>query len=186
MIIDYDKFGGRKAYLKTISYQIVSSIGLYERFTRIQWDRVKRLIFICDGNICRSPFAEACAVMQGLPATSGGLDTENGHPANSDAIVAAATFGIDLLSHTTQAVTTLQLTPNDLIFLMQPSQIGRLNRLIDCNVSAQVTLLGLWRTPSIPYLQDPYGRSQRCFMNCFQIIHDSVRQISKCIRTNNA
>jgi len=57
--------------------------------------------FVCSGNICRSPYAEAAARRCGLTAISCGIATEKGLPADGTAITEAAQRGLDLTSHRT-------------------------------------------------------------------------------------
>ena len=52
--------------------------GRYRQFKRIRWERVARVVFVCHGNVCRSPYAEGRAVNFGLPAASFGFSADSG------------------------------------------------------------------------------------------------------------
>jgi protein-tyrosine-phosphatase len=71
-----------------------------------------KVLFVCAGNICRSPFAEGLARRL---AAERGLDVEfasageialDGDRCPPDAIAAAKEFGVDLSSHRARRLTT--------------------------------------------------------------------------------
>ncbi|MEE3052471.1 MAG: low molecular weight phosphatase family protein, partial [Planctomycetota bacterium] len=70
----------------------------------------KRVVFICSGNICRSPMAEAMLSAsiekQGLDleASSAGTLGIEDHAADPDAIKAVGEEGIDLRNHRSRGV----------------------------------------------------------------------------------
>src|SRR3546814_6470308 len=76
-------------------------LGLLNRFGRVDWSRVKRLVFVCQGNICRSPIAHAMAakLIDRYPVASIGLATTTGAPAFETARDVAQQFSVDLTSH---------------------------------------------------------------------------------------
>jgi protein-tyrosine phosphatase len=72
----------------------------------------KAVLFVCLGNICRSPMAEvalrAQAVKQGLALTidSAGISSQHvGDPADARAIAEAGRHGVDLTRHRARQVT---------------------------------------------------------------------------------
>jgi protein-tyrosine phosphatase len=97
----------------------------------------KAVLFVCLGNICRSPLAEAAlraqAVAQGLALTIDSAGTSGlhaGQPADPRAIAEAARHGIDLSAHRAR-----QVTPQD---FMQFARIYALDQrnLIDLKAIA--------------------------------------------------
>jgi protein-tyrosine phosphatase len=56
-----NNFGSRRGLYQYCKAWILQQFGYWNRYTDIPFDKVKRLIFICNGNICRSPLAEAVA-----------------------------------------------------------------------------------------------------------------------------
>lgn len=67
-----------------------------------------RIVFLCTGNICRSPVAEALArdrfAATNLVFASAGLDTVPGHGASRGSIECARAWGLDLAGHRSQRV----------------------------------------------------------------------------------
>ena len=71
-----------------------------------------RLLFVCTGNTCRSPMAEAIArreaIARGLgdvEVASGGTSAWDGAPASDGALLVAMERGLDLSTHRSQQVT---------------------------------------------------------------------------------
>ncbi len=89
---------------------------------------VRSVVFVCNGNIFRSPFA-AKAFAQAL---AGGLRDElaigsagligPGRAAPEVARAAAAARGCDLTGHTSRLLTRADLEMNDLVVVMEPGQ----------------------------------------------------------------
>ena len=75
-------------------YGLGARLGLYRQYGPADRGEVRRLVFVCKGNICRSPFAEAVARAAGADAVSYGLDARDGLPANPSAIRTARKFGL--------------------------------------------------------------------------------------------
>src|SRR5690606_14203652 len=64
------------------------------------------LLFVCTGNTCRSPLAEAVARREiarrgwhNVAVRSAGVAAEPGSPATEEAVIAAAELGLDLSQH---------------------------------------------------------------------------------------
>jgi protein-tyrosine phosphatase len=166
-------YGSRSGFVKSIWYQFLYYSGYYRQYKNIDWSLVNRLVFVCKGNICRSAYAEAVTHSLGLEAISFGLDTIDNVPANVNAIKTAESMGLDLMAHKTTTVKIVELEANDLLIAMEPWQCERLGELFDQQY--QCTLLGLWLTPALPYIYDPYGMSQSYFDTCFKRIQQGVQ-----------
>lgn len=70
----------------------------------------KQLLFVCTGNICRSPMAEVIARARlgeksGWKVASAGVAAIDGEPASEEAVVACREIGLDLRQHGSQPVT---------------------------------------------------------------------------------
>jgi protein-tyrosine phosphatase len=152
-------------------------LGLLPGFQPVDWRRVERLVFVCRGNICRSPYAEARARQAGLSASSFGLESGPPGPAEETIVRLAAAAGIDLSSHRSRSIADLDVGNRDLLLGMEPWHGWALRRLA-AGPGAQVTLLGLWATPPRPHLEDPYGLSETYFATCMQIINDALEGIA--------
>lgn len=134
---------------------------------------VRRLVFVCQGNICRSAFADRLAADLGLHATSFGLSTDAGKPAHPPAIEAARSMGVDLSEHRTTRVGQYQPRSGDLLLAMEVRQLARIARdprLADLPRD----LLGCYAMPPRPHLHDPFGLSDAYMLTCLSVIRSAV------------
>lgn len=168
-------FGGKKAFIATGFHGVRYYCGAFHDYIHVDWRRVSRMIFVCKGNICRSPFAEYRLRALGASAISAGLDAECGKPANECAANVAKGLGVDLAPHLSTNVSELELFDGDLIVAFEPKHADILRKLFAHQPAVQVTLLGLWSpTPWMVYLHDPYGLSEAYFNTCFERIERSM------------
>jgi protein-tyrosine phosphatase len=145
----------------------------------ISWGEVRRLVFVCRGNICRSAYAEARARELGLRSASFGLKTSTGGPANEVAMRVAATRHVELSRHRTTDVGDFRLEDGDLLLAMEPRHLNWLRQsFAGSAVSPQVSLLGLWSRPRRPHLHDPHGLSTAYFATCFDFIDSAIETIA--------
>lgn len=102
--------------------------------------------FVCSGNICRSPYAEA-AIRAGLAArglwrvdvrSAGFIGPDR--PAPATALEAAAARGRDLSAHRSRLIAPGDLVPGTLILVMDQRQRDAILRLAPAGV--EVALLG--------------------------------------------
>ena len=142
----------------------------------------RSLLFICKGNICRSPFAEAMAqrrVPEGarIICRSAGIVVETPQGCPRDTLVAAEKFGIDLSRHQSRQVDRKLVEESDMIFAMEVWHFRRLRALFP-KQREKIFLLPLFeenpREQLDAYLvlniRDPYGRSSGDFIECFERI----------------
>lgn len=170
-------FGSRRGFITTLYHQLLYYSGRYRAYKKIDWKRVDRLVFVCKGNICRSAFAEQIARTLGADSISFGLDTVEDAPANQVAIRTAEAQGIDLKQHRTTPVTSVKLKDTDLLIAMEPWQTKVLESAY--KHQHQYSLLGLWSTPILPYIHDPYGMPPAYFDRCFSCIRNDVQVLVK-------
>lgn len=89
---------------------------------------VRRLLFVCTGNTCRSPMAEAVARsaaaergLDDLEVRSAGTMASPGSPASRGAVEAARAVGLDLTGHRSSEVTREMAEWADVVLCMAPS-----------------------------------------------------------------
>ncbi|MBJ7443184.1 MAG: phosphotyrosine protein phosphatase [Sphingobium sp.] len=138
--------------------------------------QVRRLVFVCQGNICRSAFADVVARRAGLNTASFGLSTTTGRAAHDPAIAAAHALGHDLSQH--RAIDMADYVPQegDLLLAMEVRQLHRL--AADPRLSHMPRLLlGRWTRPMLPHLHDPYGLDDRYMATCLARIERAVERL---------
>jgi len=149
--------------------------------------RVNSILFVCAGNICRSPFAERtarrilgsrdaiCVASAGIQVTAGGMPPEN-------AVDAARDFGIDLTGHFPRQISYDMVASHDMVVSMEAWQHLGLGKLF-AEFSEKCFLLPLFdrhgeRGAYDRYnVQDPYGRSRDEFAKCYHCIHQDIENM---------
>ena len=87
-----------------------------------------RVLFVCAGNTCRSPFAEAVARREGhVDVESAGLTASAGDASPEDAIAAARELGVDLASHRARRLTRDMVERADVIVGMTTAHVSALD-----------------------------------------------------------
>ena len=146
---------------------------------QVDWSRVNRIVFVCQGNICRSPFAHwrFAQISHALPVVSFGLATTSGSPANATAIDVAKQFGVDLSDHRATDLEDFEIADGDLLFVMEDRHVKALAPVIKGR-EVQVALLGLWYRPYFALLYDPHTLSRAYFVSCFRRIDEAVQRLA--------
>ncbi len=170
-----DRFGSLRGAVRLgLSYAEVAS-GLAPVIPPVA-DDVRRVVFVCHGNICRSAFAEAVAHRAGLSAASFGLSIASGQPAHAPVIALAERSGLDLTQHRTTSVDDFVPEDGDFLLAMEVRQLRRLaanERL----AKLPRALLGSYAPVPVPHLHDPYGLSEAYMASCLQRIEQAVTRL---------
>jgi len=175
-MIDAELYGGKRGLLEHALTRVLYALGAYGDIRDIEWAAVGRLVFVCKGNICRSPYASARARSLGVRAVSFGLAAVEGSPADPTALRNASLRGLDLSKHRSTKMDSFSFTRDDLIVVFEPKHLSDVRRLNGRRIPA--CLLGIWSEPIHPHIHDPYGRGDRYFQRCFSLIDDNVAKLA--------
>ena len=138
------------------------------------WSRVRRVVFLCLGNICRSPYAERRMLAWGIPSRSAGFAGVAGDRSPPEAVRGALARGISLEPHRALPLDAMKFEEGDLVALFEPAHADQIRKLLEYRPDIQVTLVGLWSRPPMPYLHDPYALSDDYFDACYERIDDAL------------
>jgi protein-tyrosine phosphatase len=143
-----------------------------------------RLIFVCTGNICRSPYAEFVARSLGMEAISAGTNTHQGLPADRTAVAEASRRGVDMTAHLTTRWEDVELRPGDLVVAMQLRHAYAVRpraRQHDCHV----VMLNAFLLPRFAVIWDPYGKPQHAYAESFDLIESGLQRLVSRLRSTS-
>ncbi len=172
-----NRFGSRRGLLSSVRFELIGKVGGFSRYRRIDWSRVERLVFVCAGNICRSPLAEAVARDCGVPTASAGIACDGGHPADARAVELGSAWGLDLKRHRSMPIQRIRLSAGDLVVGMEPHHL--ISPVFGGDGAIQMTLLGLWGEPGKVYIHDPFNTGARYFEYCEHYVVDATKLMIK-------
>ena len=175
------RYGTYRGLIRLGLTHVLLAVGGRTVLTRIEAVAVRRVVFVCQGNICRSPFAEVTARQLGMRATSCGLATGENVPAFPLAVDTARGFGIDLRAHRARDIEHFRFEPGDLVLAMELRHLRRLRSVL-AGKPVQVSLLGLWAPQPRPHLHDPHKLNAEYFQTCFRVMTASVQGLALRLR----
>ncbi len=179
-----NRFGSKRGFINLCLTEAARRVGRYRDFTQVDFQKVNRLIFICHGNICRSPLGAIVAKTQGASAESFGLDTRGGDSADPRAVAFATQKKMVLSDHITRHINHYSPKPGDLLVGMEPKHTDALRALYHGHEQVQFTLAGLWLENPVAYLHDPYS-ANNCFFNlCESLVEQSARVLAARVVAN--
>jgi protein-tyrosine-phosphatase/predicted ATP-grasp superfamily ATP-dependent carboligase len=117
----------------------------------------RKIVFLCYGNICRSPLAAKLAEqrLSGVAIDSAGFHKTIGRSSPEKMLRVASALGIDLSGHRSSQATRDLLLNADLVIAMDLDNLNRLRREYP-EAIRHTTLLGLFANPPILAIADPY------------------------------
>ncbi len=123
----------------------------------------RSVLFVCRGNICRSPFAEAYAARIFPPSVrvrSAGTRARPGTSSPPEAVAAASAFGVDLRPHRAVRLSPELLEQADVVFVFDPTDLDRIRREHP-RYARKAFLLGVVLEDGNVIIPDPYGHADR-------------------------
>lgn len=171
--IIYDRYGSKKGLLRYLWHWCLAKLGAYRHYQGVTPGAGQRVVFICSGNICRSPLGEYYARSLGLETDSCGLDCGVGFPADPRAVQYGRQVNLDLDAHQTKRVDEFPFRPDDLIVVMEPKHVRKFHQQV--GTKHKIVLAGLCCPKPFPYLHDPYNCSPQYFERCEALVMSSVR-----------
>jgi protein-tyrosine phosphatase len=152
--------------------------------------RPRSVLFVCKGNICRSPFAALAAArwlensgIREVSCVSSGfrVSRENGPP--REAVEASRGFGLALDAHRSVPLTDAMVEASDAIVVMEPAHFRLLRRKYP-GARRRIYLLALFgpksernRGNTRCAIPDPFGQPVEAYRTCYQRITNALNDM---------
>ncbi len=125
---------------------------------------MKSILFICLGNICRSPTAKALfdyklgrAGLDVLTDSAGTIGYHAGHPPDVRAVEYAGKWGLDITAERARQVTVADFYRFDCIYAMDRSNLADLQAMAPDDARAEIALImSLAPDYGLDEVPDPY------------------------------
>lgn len=141
-----------------------------------------KIIFVCTGNTCRSPMAEAIARKifsdknKNIDVCSRGISVFFEMPANDNAIKALKKYNIDLKNHVSKAINSFEIKEYNLILTMTNSHKHALISMFP-DYKNKIDTLYHYTFNIEKDINDPYGYDLQTYINCCDEIYDCILKI---------
>jgi protein-tyrosine phosphatase len=147
--------------------------------------RAESVLFLCWGNVCRSPMAERyfrqlaerTSVNVDVDVRSAGLGEVEGRNSPAGAVGTGAAYDVDLSDHVSQRVSKRQIEEADVVFVMDLNNYHSTVRAFP-EAADKVFFLGsILEGRDGPVVPDPHGGSDAAFAEAYDAVARAIEEL---------
>jgi protein-tyrosine-phosphatase/predicted ATP-grasp superfamily ATP-dependent carboligase len=169
----------RRAIGRKVSRRYLGLGGVRRRMSRHALAALRgaeTILFVCKGNICRSPFAEQLArrtFSDDRIFHSAGYLPCPGRRSPREAIAAATSWDLDLTPHRSRVITAAMIRDADAIFIFDADTAERLTQDYR-EAGRRVHFVGELLPRGPRFIEDPWGGTPEDFETCYRRIASAI------------
>lgn len=153
---------------------------------------LKKVLFVCTANVCRSPMAERlfaqeinqADISKKIESYSAGLSAMDGDKASQNSIDACEEIGLDLSDHRSSGLTRASLEEASAIFCMTESHRALINMYFELPQGYPIFLMREFVEGESKELPDPYGQDIEVYRQCRDRMIEAMPSLVKWVEKN--
>lgn len=146
---------------------------------------MRRILFVCSGNLCRSPMAEYLLQdelknrgVDGVLAESAGTIAMDGNKAATLAVSALAAIGVDMSGHRARGLDRRMIDEAGWVVTMERHHMQSVLSLAP-GAEDKTVMIGEFLKPGAGMeIEDPYGGGPDDFRKALELIREAVRAMA--------
>ena len=147
------------------------------------------ILFVCTGNICRSPVAEYLLRdelnrlhISNIAVGSAGLLDLGGRPADPDMIAIGREHAVDLTAHRSRQISLEMIADADIVFVMETRQKEDLTKLMP-KYGDKILLFSLFDYNNNGLnIDDPIGKNRQMYSYCFSRLNTLTQKLAPLVK----